>query len=159
MKIDDLFKSKPDIKPVEDKIELKKEALRIFDILDALTINKIELDFDDDNVKKVYSQYMINTWLSMCEVLIDLANDMNSMQNLTDRQHFRMLFDILPQTKFYFKYVKRQKDITLEDKKYIADYFEIGMNEADSFIKLMSDEELNDILSKYRYGKNQKIKL
>lgn len=158
MKIDDLFKSTPESKPAEEKIEPKK-ALRIFDILDALTVNKTELDFEDDNVKKVYSQYMINTWLSMCDVLIDLANDMNSMQHLTDRQHFKMLFDILPQRKFYFKYTKRQKDLTESDKKYIAHYFEIGMKEAESYIKLMSDDEVNNILSKYVYGKNQKIKV
>ena len=57
--------------PVEIKEKVvKPKRLSIFDILGAATINKTDLDFTNEEVKKAYDQYMINRWLSMDDDLI-----------------------------------------------------------------------------------------
>lgn len=143
--------------PSEDNY--KSKDFTIFDILDAMTINKSELNFKDDTVKKVYDQYMINKWLSMCELLIDIVFEVNKMKNLTDEEHFTILSSLLPKSKFYFKYVKKSKDLSLEEKKYVAHYFETGLKKAEDYIRILSEDEIKGILSKYKFGKNEKIKI
>jgi len=135
------------------------KKLSIIDILKAATIDKIELDFSDEGVQKSYDQYMVNRWLSMDDSLIFLAEMLTSTHNLTNEQHFDMIQSALPQEKFYIKYIKRQKDLTEKDKRYIAHYFEISLREADDYIKQMDEDELYRIIDTYRYGKDEMIQI
>lgn len=145
-------------KPVEEHADdYKEEKLTIFNIIDAMTINKIELDFTDERTTKAYDQYMINRFLSMDESLFYVAEMMNTITNLTDEQHFDLLKSVLPKEKFYIKYMKGKKDVTEKEKRYIADYYEIGLKEASSYIQQMTQEEIDNILKKYKYGKNEMI--
>lgn len=132
---------------------------KIMFILDAMTIKKIDLDFNDEDVAKVYDQYMINRWISMSEALIPVAEELTRIHNLTDEQHFQMLKAVLPQRKFYFKYIKADKELNAKEKRYIAHYFEIGLKDAEEYIRQMSQEEIDAVLKKYKYGKNDMIKV
>lgn len=145
----------------EEVVEDTKVKFSIFDILDAMTIKKKDLNFNDDIVRKTYDQYMINRWLSMgeSEELFYISEMLNTMTNLTDEQHFDLLKSVLPKQKYYFKYLKRTKDLTEKEKRYIAHYFEIGIREAEDYIRQMSQEEIDEILKKYKYGKNEIIKI
>jgi len=55
--------------------------------------------------------------------------------------------------------MKKAKDLTEKEKRYIAHYFEIGLSEAEEYIRQMDMEEINDVLKKYKYGKNEMIKI
>ena len=149
-----------DIEPeVEEKIEVEK--LSIFDILNALTKNKIQLDFDNEVVSKSYDQYMINKFISMEPRFLIVAEKLNSMTNLTDEHHFNTLFEMLPKEYVPFGklYIKGKKDISEKEKRYIAHYYEIGLREANVYINQMSDDDIENVLRKYRYGKNEMIKV
>jgi hypothetical protein len=146
------------IEEVVEKDDVKVK-FDIFSILGAMTNEKKQLDFNDESVQKAYDQFMINRWLSMSEELFFVAELLNTMPNLTDEQHFDLLISFLPKERFYFKYVKRAKDLTEKEKKYIADYFEIGLHDAEDYIRQMEQEEIDSILKKYKYGKNEMIKL
>ncbi len=147
--------------PVHEKLGnvAKAKRLTIFDILGAATIKKTDLDFTDDDVCKAYDQYMINRWLSMDKDLIFFAEMLTTLHNLSDEDHFNMIKAALPQERFYLKYIKRKKDLTDKEKRYIAHYFEIGLSEAQDYIHQMDEEEISDILNKYKYGKNSIIKV
>lgn len=138
---------------------IKPKRLSIFDILNAATIDKKDLDFNDEEVNKAYDQYMINRWLSMDESLIFLAEMLTTTKNLTDQDHFNLIKTALPQDKFYIKYIKRKKDLTEKEKRYIADYHEIGIKDAEDYIRQMDEDDINDILDKYRFGKNEMIQV
>jgi hypothetical protein len=144
---------------VEEKYDAKKFG--IIDILSAMTWQKIDLDFDDEVIKKTYDQYMINRWISMEEELFFIAEMMSTIKNLTDAQHFDLLKSVLPRAKFfnYGVYMKKAKDVTEKDKRYIAHYFEIGISEAEDYIRQMDQSEIDDVLKKYKYGKNDMIKI
>lgn len=129
----------------------------IFDILNALTETKEKIDFDDEVINKEYDSYMINRFISMCEVYLPFVNEINKHDNIPKENHFQYYLNILPQRKQYFNYIKKNKEINSNDLKVVAHYFEIGIKEAEKYIKIMSNEDLQEILNIYKYGKNQNI--
>lgn len=147
------------VEEVEEKIVVKK--ISIFDFLNAMTWEKKNLDFNDDGVKSEYDQYMINRWISMEDELFFVAEMLNTMKKLTDEQHFDLLKSVLPKAKFFpfGCYMKKGKDLTEKETRYIAHYFEIGLKDAEDYIRQMSRDEIDGILKKYKYGKNEMIKI
>ena len=95
----------------------------------------------------------------MDESLIFLAEMLTTSHNLTNRDHFNMIKAALPKEKFYIKYMKRSKDLTEKEKRYIAHYFEIGINDAEDYINQMTQENINDILNTYVYGNNDMVQV
>ena len=149
-----------DVTPeVEEKYDTEKFG--IIDILNAMTWKKQDLDFNNELVRKTYDQYMVNRWISMEEELFFIAEMMTTIKNLSDEQHFDLLKSVLPKEKFFpfGIYMKKAKDVTEKEKRYIAHYFEIGLTEAEDFIRQMDQTEISAILSKYKYGKNEMIKI
>lgn len=149
---DDIKKSKK-----RESLKPKTKKITIIDIINAATIDKKDLDFNDEGIDKSYDQYIVNRWLSMDESLIFLAEMLTSTHNLTNEQHFDLIKTALPREKFYIKYIKREKDLSAKEKRYIAHYFEIGLREAEDYIKQMDDDEINKILDLYKYGKDEMI--
>ena len=156
MNLRDFIQKEPEV--IKEKVA-KPKRLSIFDILRAATIDKLNLDFKDDEVRKAYDQYMINRWLSMDEDLIFLAEMLTTCHNLTDEDHFNMIKAALPREKFYIKYMKRKKDLTETEKRYIADYYEIGLKDAEDYIRQMDEEDIAEILETYTYGNNEMVQV
>jgi len=154
MDLRSIIQKEPEI--VKEKV-VKPKRLSIFDILNAATVGKLDLDFNDEEVKKAYDQYMINRWLSMDESLIFLAEMLTTSHHLTDEDHYNMVKAALPQEKFYFKYMKRKKDLTEKEKRYIAHNFEIGLKDAEDYINQMDDDEIKAVLEKYTYGNDNMV--
>jgi len=155
----DFIKKEPKKEKSKVSTLKKKKKISIGQILAAATHKKEKLDFNDSIVKSSYDQFMVNRWLSMDDSLIFLAEVLNTMHNLTDEQHFNMISSALPKEKFYFSYIKGGKDLTEKDKRYISDYFGIGVTDTEIYINTLDDDEIDDILSKYKYGKNKMVEL
>ena len=134
----------------------ESKPMDLFEILDAMTVHKYDLDFSDESISKPYSQFVINKFLSMCEILLPYVEEVCVMK-LSDEMHYEYLCSVLPKRKFYYKFIKATKDVDAEDKRYIADYFEIGIKDVEGFIDIIDEDEVKNILSKYKYGKNQRI--
>ncbi len=156
MDLRDFIQPEPEV--IKEKV-VKPKRLSIFDILGAATINKTDLDFNDEEVRKAYDQYMINRWLSMDEGLIFLAEMLTTTHKLTDEDHFNLIKAALPREKFYIKYMKRKKDLTEKETRYIAHYFEIGLTEAKDYISQMDEEDITEILDTYMYGNNDMVQV
>ena len=92
----------------------------------------------------------------MCEAFILLVNEINKYPDLTKETHYNFFLDILPKRKQYFKYIKKAKDLTEEEVKYVADYFEITTREARGHIEVLSEEDIKSIIGKYKYGQSSK---
>lgn len=123
-----------------------------FEALKDITDRKRELDFSQDDVKKAYVPYMINRYVSMCEPYVPLVNEINKYEIPTEIHH-RYYQDMLPKRHVFFNYIKKTKDVTLEDKKYICAYYECSMRDADEYVRILTEEQLQEILSKYKYGR------
>ncbi|MFW6130574.1 MAG: hypothetical protein ACOC56_05255 [Atribacterota bacterium] len=130
--------------------------MELFDYLRALTNENKELDFNNDEIRKGYNPYIINRFVSMSEVFVPVVNEINEHEVPKD-VHYRFMFSILPKRKQYFKYIKKNKDLSLKEKKVIAHYFEVGLKEAEEYIRIMQSEQIQEVLEIYRSGKNKII--
>jgi len=128
--------------------------MELFDYLKKLTNEKEDLDFNNDEVRKGYVPYMINRFVSMSEVYVPVVNEANRY-DLPKSVHYRYYFSFLPKRKQYFKYLKKAKDLTLTEKKVIANYFEVGLKDAERFIQVLEEDQIKEILELHKYGKNQ----
>lgn len=127
--------------------------MELFDYLKALTDKNEDLDFDNEEIRKDYQPYMINRFVSMAEVFTQVVNEINRY-DLPKSVHFRYLFSVLPKRKQFFHYIKKKKDLTQTEKLVIANYFEVGLKEAERYIQLLDEKQVEEILELFHYGKN-----
>ncbi|MFW6272629.1 MAG: DNA polymerase clamp loader subunit A [bacterium] len=127
--------------------------MKLFDYLNALTLKDKEVNFDNPEDRNEYKPYIINRFVSMSEVFIPVVNEINRYE-IPKEAHYTYLDSIIPKRKQYFKYIKASKDLTLEEKKYVAMYFEVGLKDAERYIKILSKDQIDEIINVYTYGKN-----
>jgi len=131
-------------------------AYTLFEALKDITDRKRELDFTDDEVKRAYVPYMINRYVSMCEQYVPLVNEINKYEVPLETHH-RYYQDMLPKRHVFFGYIKKEKDLSLEDKKYICKYFECSMRDAEEYVRILTADQITELLNKYKYGNNRMI--
>ena len=128
--------------------------MELFDYLKALTERNEFVDFDNEEVRKGYQPFMISRFISMAEVFTQVVNEINRFSDIPKETHFRYFFSVLPKRRQFFKYIKKPKDLSQDEKLVIANYFEVGLTDAERYINMLSEEEINQILEIYKYGKN-----
>lgn len=124
--------------------------MNLFEHLDGLTIHKKEFDPNNDEQKKSYEPFMINRFVSMIDVYIPIINEINKYPNVPKETHYRFLQKTLPKRKQFFKYIKKKKDVTIEEKKKVMEYYECSMREAEMYVNQLSDEQIKNILDVYK---------
>lgn len=126
----------------------------LFDYLKALTERNEFLDFDNEEIRKGYQPFMINRFISMAEVFTQVVNEINRFSDIPKETHFRYFFSVLPKRRQFFKYIKKPKDLSQDEKLLIANYFEVGLNDAEKYIQILDESQIKEILELHRYGKN-----
>jgi hypothetical protein len=117
-----------------------------------------------DDTKKKYSQYMINRYLSMEFDLITLVNDIQILQGstkLSDKNHFLLYSELLPNKSIFFKYIGKDKKMNWPKEwiVIISNHFEMSSTEAVEAMEMYMISqggklELYEILT--RYGVEEK---
>lgn len=133
--------------------------MELFEYLSALTESKIPFNSKDDAMVKGYNPFIINRFISMNESFVLLANEINKYPDLSKETHYNFFYNSLPKRKLYFNYIKKEKDLTEEEVNYVANYFEITPNEARGHIRLLSEDDIESIVSKYKYGQTKSKKI
>jgi hypothetical protein len=130
--------------------------MNIFEFLNHMTETKEELDFSDPEISKEYDNYIINRYVSMCEIYIPMVNEINK-HDIPKENNYYFYHNVLPKRKQFFSYIKKPKDLGIMEKRLVAHYFEVGIKEAEEYIKIMSEDELKELLNIFKYGKNRII--
>jgi len=128
--------------------------MELFDYLKALTERNDFVDFDNEEVRKDYQPYMISRFISMAEVFTQVVNEINRFSDIPKETHFRYFFSVLPKRRQFFKYIKKKKDLNQDEKFIIANYFEVGLNDAERYIQILDESQIKEILELHRYGRN-----
>ncbi len=125
----------------------------IFDHLNNLTTEKREWDDNNDEQTTGYSPYMLNRWISMCNVYIPVVNEINRY-NLPKDVHYNYFLSALPKRKQYFQYIKKDKtdEMSASDKSKLYEYFEIGPNQLEEYLEFLSEDDISNILDLYNDG-------
>lgn len=92
--------------------DLKKRTF--FDCLKVIlnTKNKeqMELDINNPHFDSIYDKFMIMRYLSMhVSCLLSIKEIQQSLENLTNEQHYRFLFKVIPQKpRLFIKYISKK---------------------------------------------------
>jgi hypothetical protein len=121
----------------------------LFDTLNFICTKQYKWEELPEECRKGYSQFMINRFISSYEYLIPLANEL-SIQKLTDKQHYTILYTWVKKTKHYFNYTayKVEKD-NLDLMIAIKKEYNIGNKEAKRYNKLLNNELREKLLKKW----------
>lgn len=122
--------------------------MNIWDITNSISYKKY-LE-ESEEFDKVYNQYIINLFFSMFPDTIAIVNEVNGMQNLSNRMHYDFLYNFVRKNKRY-GYQKKTKE---EDLSYIAEAYSVGKTEAEEIEKLLTEEQKN-IIKSLKGGNNE----
>lgn len=123
--------------------------MNLFDYLKAVTNPNQEMDFSDPDVSQNYDMFMMNRWISMCETFLPVCAQINLFE-IPKEAHYRYYKTLLPQRNIFFNYIKKEKDLSWEEKKILAYHFCANIRKIDDMITLMDVTEIKDILNIYR---------
>lgn len=118
-----------------------------FDIINIINEKKI---CDRSDVVSEYSPFIINRGLSMTMDTVFFANEMNQRAHLDKDQQFDFYLNAVPKGKRWGKWAKADK--LEENLSNIMNYFCINKSVAEQYLKLLSDEKLEEIKESQNYG-------
>ena len=128
----------------------------LFQFLNAVTNDKEDLNFNDDSINKSYNPYMMNRFISMCDLYIPFVAEINKY-NVPKDVHYKYYLSLLPKRKQFFKYIKKKNDIDYSEKRILAHHFQCNINKIDVMVSMMSEKEVKIILNKYKDGNGNLI--
>lgn len=142
-------------------------AKTLFDLIKGVTKNKIKWESLTKEDQQMWNNFIITRWFSMEMEITDTMNDFQKYSNgiLTSKYYYKLLYDILPKTTFYLKYIKKKKKIEIDPQfvdlfsqhyqlskmvifEYITDLVRINPNELVSVLKSYGTKQ--DDLEKFK---------
>ena len=126
----------------------KKDKIRnIFDWLNHITLYKTPSTEFTDNDWENFNSYMVHRFISMNVYYVEIADYAQSMLPNMKKEIYNFYKEMIPKNKTYLKYVKQQtKGYSKDLLEKIANYYEVGIREARSYIAVMKKNELTQIL-------------
>ena len=117
--------------------------MTIFDILTEITYNKSDLDFKNPEIDKLYDIYMINRWISMVESYIPILDACNYIK-ITKQNHYNYLKAMIPKNKIFFKYIKKDLEVT-KNYQIIAKFYKVSIDNAKLYYDLLDENDIQNI--------------
>ena len=126
----------------------KKDKIRnIFDWLNHITLYKTPSTEFTDNDWENFNSYMVHRFISMNVYYVEIADYAQSMLPNMKKEIYNFYKEMIPKNKTYLKYIKQQtKGYSKDLLEKVADYYEVGIREAHSYIAVMKKNELTQIL-------------
>lgn len=112
----------------------------VFDFLNSINKKTYLTDLSG------YSQFMINRLLSSDQQYVPIISEVNSTYKLTDKMHYDLMYYAFPKSSKFFKY-NMKKEAQEKNLQYVMDWFKVDSQIAKSYIQLMDEKELDQIIS------------
>jgi hypothetical protein len=93
-----------------------------------------------DGDKKTWSNFMILRFLSMNQDFIELIADLQPLiQELKPEYLYKVLIEVIPKGKYYFKYIKGKNEDKYEKwvVSLVSKYYEVSMDEATEYVHIL----------------------
>jgi len=111
--------------------------------------------------KKTWNTFMMNRYLSMNPewiVMVDLFQKYN--HTLDNELCYIIYANYIPKGKPFLRYIKRDKDGTNKELiKYISEYYECSIKEADDYMEILPKADLEIMLDQFGLEKRTITKL
>ena len=121
------------------------KPITIWDIVKAISEGTIEV-FDE----KVYNSFIVTMALGRYSDLVLIAQEVNARPNLTKRQHFDFLFNIVRKKKRFAKWPKKESDLRIG---ILQEAFGYSTDKAISAMSILTDDEVVEIEENLRKRK------
>ena len=123
--------------------------MTVFNWLNEITVKKPPSSQFSQEDWDGWNSYMVHRFLSMNISYIDVVNAAQKFQPTDKKGIYNFYKDFLPKKKIWNKYIKnKNKKDSKELSKIIANYLELGINEANLYIPLLNKGEINNILKR-----------
>lgn len=122
--------------------------MKPFDFVNAINVTKKDL-FEDPEVERVYSAFLVNKSLSYFQDTVLYANEMNRSSFLDSKLQFSFFLNSIRPAKRFAKWVKKQED---DELTMIMEYYGYGPEKAKSALSILSSEQLGYIKQKLEKG-------
>lgn len=119
----------------------------IFDHAKAVSTTKPPWETLSDEDKKSWNVYMVNRILSMNPDLLHLVDYVQLNSNMPPEAVYKTYCSLLPKGYAFKPFVKSQ--VKGDTIKSVAKFYRVSKREARDYIKLLSEEDLSSIRSKY----------
>lgn len=120
------------------------KPFNVFSWINEITFSKKPWESYSQEQQDVFEPYIILRFLSMNRDYIEIINYIQSVPLLTKEQYYKILCEFIPRNKTWNKYIKKEKEesIDKETVNNIKKYYQCSKKEAESYIKIMSPEDL-----------------
>jgi len=140
------------------KQKIKNKPATLFDHLANITWKKKPWSMLTELDQKSFTPYLINRWLSMNPDYIEIVDmfQQYTIGPLNKKHVYQLYYDILPKAKTFNKYIKGKK-MNKYNKSLVtvvANHYQVSRIEAESYIDLLEQDEITDLLK--MYGKQEK---
>ena len=134
----------------------------IIEHINNITVNKLPADNYSESDWKSWSSFMVSRWLSMNSGLLELVNEVQSLNIADKKQLYKLYSSVLPKKKMFSKYIKAKKvdKYNPELVTHLSKHFEVGKTEIKSYLSLLFRNKrgilyIEDILE--TYGTDRKL--
>ena len=122
--------------------------MNVFDWIKQVTYIKDPWSSFSDEDKATFNPYMLHRFLSMHEPYIELANYLQQFWQLTHEQVYLIYCSYLPENKIFAKYIKSTTPKANSDLvAVIADHYKVSTREAKTYINMLSEDTIKNVLS------------
>ena len=133
--------------------------MNLFDWLNEITYTKRDWSSFTDEQQSTFSPYIVHRYVSMYVGYIDIANVAQKLPMTESEKIYTIYKTMLPKKKMFLKYIKNQKKKNYQElAKYLAEYFECSLGEADHYIDILG-KDVVDILGKMGVSEEESKKI
>ena len=123
--------------------------MELKDWLNSINQTKQHLIDEDPSLEKEYTPYIINRCLSGYIDCIMFANEMNRYHSLPKKMQYDFFINSLRKKKRYSPWLRQDK---IKDLDYVKSYYGYSNEKAKQALKILTNEQLNFIKSKFETG-------
>jgi len=128
-------------------MELKNKTNNIFDWLNEITLYKTPAEEFTDKDWSIFNSWLIHRFISMNLYYVELANYAQSLMPHNKKEIYNFYKEMIPKGKSYFKYIKsKSKNHNKELIEILSNYFKIGTSEIPTYINILGNEKIKEIL-------------
>jgi hypothetical protein len=122
--------------------------MNIFNWLEEITLKKSDVDSFSTEDWEGFNSYMIHKFISMNPNYIEIANLVQTTNPQNKKQVYTIYKELIPKRKVWLKYLKsnNKKTVTDEMLEQLKLYFKCSKREILDYIKILSEEDIENIL-------------
>jgi hypothetical protein len=125
----------------------KKQVKDLWGWLNEITLYKTPVENISEESWDKWNSYMINRYVSMDIRYIELVNYIQTIPYDNKQQLYNIYREMIPKAKTFFKYLKtNRKKKNTEVIKYIAQYFQCSLGEAEEYLDILRETGTRRVL-------------